>query len=172
MTLCEGVDREMGERVDKILRAGTTGIFAVMAEDRVSKYQSCLRRGVPIGRQRKSVGQEPQLYRAACNSPSKEISVMRCSTRSRASSTTSGSRSFALPAGHKPISAKWVCSWKANHLGEVTQEEILLGAWGFMQREGLDYLDAFSPTPVPSSIRMIAPTVLQRDWTVSRWDIE
>lgn len=45
-------------------------------------------------------------------------------------------------------------------------------AWGFMRCERLDYLDTFSPIPVPSSIRMMASTVLQRHWTLNLCDIE
>lgn len=73
MTLCAEVDKDMGERIDKDLRAGTKVIYAVMAEDRVSKYQYCLRRCHPIVKQRKSVGHEPQLCRAVCSASNKEI---------------------------------------------------------------------------------------------------
>lgn len=41
-----------------------------------------------------------------------------------------------------------------------------------MQHEGLDYLDMFSPTTVPSAIRMIATLALQREWTPNYRDIE
>jgi len=77
----------------------------------------------------------------------------------------------APPAGRRPT-AKWVYSWKVNHLGEVTRGKARLVARGFMQRAGIDYLTTFSPTPVPSSIRMIATSALQRDWTLNHWDVE
>lgn len=41
-----------------------------------------------------------------------------------------------------------------------------------MQREGLDYLDIFSPTPILSATRMIATIALHHDWTINHWNIE
>lgn len=52
-----------------------------------------------------------------------------------------------LPAGHRQISAKWVYSWKANHLGEVNWGKARLVARGFVKRRDLDLRDAFFPTP-------------------------
>lgn len=60
-----------------------------------------------------------------------------------------------------------------HYLGEVFRAKARLVARGFMLRERVDYLETFSPTPVPSSVRIIAVTVLQRDWTMNHYrDIE
>lgn len=48
------------ERVDKDLGAGTKAFYTIMTEDRISNYQSSLRDGRPIGKQRKSAEQESQ----------------------------------------------------------------------------------------------------------------
>ena len=45
-------------------------------------------------------------------------------------------------------------------------------AKGFLQREGTDALESFSPTPVPSSIRIIVITALERGWVLNHWEIE
>ena len=172
VTLCEEVDKEMVERVDRDLRTGTKVFYAMLADDRIGKYQAGLQRGGPIGKQRKSVEQEPQTYKGACVSPNKSIWADAMKREFKGLVDNDTFESAALPSGRRPITAKWVYSWKVNHRGEVTRGKARLVARGYMQREGLDYLATFSPTPVPSSIRMIATSALQRDWPLNHWDIE
>lgn len=56
--------------------------------------------------------------------------------------------------------------------GGVVQGASRLVAKGFLQKEGVTFLETFLPTPVPSSIRIIAVIALQCDWSLSHWDIE
>lgn len=81
--------------------------------------------------------------------------------------------SAAFPVGHRSVTAKWVYSWKANQLaGRQYPREGASGGPGFIQREKLDYLDKFSPTPVPSPVLIATTTALQQDWNLNHWDIE
>lgn len=74
----------------------------------------------------------------------------------------------AHSAGHKSTSAPWVySSKKPNHLVEIILGKARLLTRGFMLRESLDYLDTLL-----SSIRMIANTALNRNWTLNYCDIE
>jgi hypothetical protein len=50
-----------------------------------------------------------------------------------------------LPAGHRPITMKWVFKLKKNEAGEVVKHTTRLIARGFVQQEGIDYDDAFVP---------------------------
>jgi hypothetical protein len=50
-----------------------------------------------------------------------------------------------LPAGHRPITMKWVFKLKKNEAGEVVKHTTRLIARGFVQQEGIDYDDAFAP---------------------------
>lgn len=78
-----------------------------------------------------------------------------------------------LAAGRRPICAKWAFAWKRNQVGYVARGKAQLGAKGFLQKEGMDFLGTFSPKPVISSIRTIAIAALLRcDWVFNRWDIE
>lgn len=81
-------------------------------------------------------------------------------------------RSCRQNGGLSSLSA-WVFAWKHNHVvGEVVPWKTRLVATGFLQKEGVELLETFSPTPVPSSIRMIAIAALQRDWVLNHWDID
>jgi hypothetical protein len=48
------------------------------------------------------------------------------------------------PAGHRPISLKWVFKLK-DEKGAVIKHKAWLVARGFTQQEGIDYDDAFAP---------------------------
>jgi hypothetical protein len=54
-----------------------------------------------------------------------------------------------LPAGHQPITLKWVFKLKKDELGAVTKHKARLVARGFVQQEGVDYDDAFAPVARP-----------------------
>ena len=49
------------------------------------------------------------------------------------------------PAGHRPISLKWVFKLKKDETGAVIKHKARLVARGFIQQEGFDYDDAFAP---------------------------
>ena len=49
------------------------------------------------------------------------------------------------PAGHRPISLKWVFKLKKDETGAVIKHKARLVARGFIQQEGFDYDDAFPP---------------------------
>lgn len=166
VTLCPEVERKLAESFGRDIRAGTKILYALMAEDRVSTYQSRLRRDRPIGNQRKSVEQEPQSFRAAYTCPNKGISVEAIQRTFQGLIDNDTYESADLPAGRGPTTAKLVYLWNANNLDEVNRGKARLVARGYTPRVGLDYLDSFSQTPVPSSIRLISPSTLQRDWTL------
>ena len=172
MTLCAELDKGVDDGVEEDPLAGTEEFYALLGDDRLSKNHAGLQRGGPIGMQRKSIEQEPLTYRAACCSPNKDMwaDAMRREVKVLINNDTF--ESAVAPAGRRPIPAKWIYAWETNHLVEITRGKARLVARGFMQREGLDYLDTFSPTPVPSSIQMIATTALQCEWTLNHWDIE
>ena len=76
-----------------------------------------------------------------------------------------------LPAGHRPISLKWVFKLKKNELGAVIKHKARLVARGFVQQEGIDYDDAFAPVARMESFRVVA-LAAQEGWRVHHMDVK
>jgi hypothetical protein len=50
-----------------------------------------------------------------------------------------------LPHGHRVITLKWVFKLKRDEVGAIIKHKARLVARGFLQREGIDFDDAFAP---------------------------
>ena len=50
-----------------------------------------------------------------------------------------------LLGGHHPITLKWVFKLNKDEQGAMIKHKARLVARGFVQQEGIDYDDAFSP---------------------------
>jgi hypothetical protein len=70
-----------------------------------------------------------------------------------------------LPAGHRPISLKWVFKLKKDEKGLVTRHKARLVARGFVQQEGIDYDEAFTPMARMESVQVLA-LAAQEGWKV------
>ena len=60
-----------------------------------------------------------------------------------------------LPEGHRPVGSKWVFKVKKNADGPISRCKARLIAQGFSQREGLDYIETFSPVVRSESIPLV-----------------
>ncbi|CAM9939060.1 unnamed protein product, partial [Ascophyllum nodosum] len=58
-----------------------------------------------------------------------------------------------LPEGEKVIGSRWVLSYESNKDGNITKTKARLMAKGFMQREGVNYLQTSAPTPAGASVK-------------------
>jgi hypothetical protein len=76
-----------------------------------------------------------------------------------------------LPDGHRPITLKWVFKLKKDELGAVIKHKARLVARGFVQQEGIDYDDAFTPVVRMESIRVLA-LAAQEGWQVHHMDVK
>jgi hypothetical protein len=61
-----------------------------------------------------------------------------------------------LPRGHRPITLKWVFKLKRDEAGAIIKHKAQLVARGFVQREGIDFDDAFAPMARMESVRLLA----------------
>ena len=66
-----------------------------------------------------------------------------------------------LPDGHRPITLKWVFKLKKDELGAVIKHKARLVARGFIQQEGIDYDDAFTPVARMESVHVLLTLVAQ-----------
>ena len=55
----------------------------------------------------------------------------------------------------KPIELKWVYKVKKNECGNVVKHKARLVAKGFMQREGIDFEEVFTPVAQIDSVRLL-----------------
>jgi hypothetical protein len=77
----------------------------------------------------------------------------------------------SLPASHWPITLKWVYKLKKDELGTVIKHKARLVARGFVQQEGMDYDDAFTPVAHMESVRVLA-LAAQEGWRIHHMDVK
>jgi hypothetical protein len=77
-----------------------------------------------------------------------------------------------LPRGHCTITLKWVYKLKRDEVGAIIKHKARLVARGFLQREGIDFNDAFSPVAQMESVRLLLALAAQEGWRVHHMDIK
>jgi hypothetical protein len=60
-----------------------------------------------------------------------------------------------LPRGHRAITLKWVFKLKRDEVSAIIKHKTRLVARGFLQREGIDFDDAFAPVARMESVRLL-----------------
>jgi hypothetical protein len=60
-----------------------------------------------------------------------------------------------LPTDHHPIGLKWVYKVKKDEQGRIVKHKAWLVAKGYMQRQGVDYEEAFTLVARMESMRLI-----------------
>ncbi|KAK2440388.1 putative mitochondrial protein [Trifolium repens] len=77
-----------------------------------------------------------------------------------------------LPAGKKAIAVKWVFKLKLNPDGSVAKYKARLVARGFLQREGLDYSEVYSPVARIETVRLVVALANARNWPMYHLDVK
>jgi hypothetical protein len=76
-----------------------------------------------------------------------------------------------LPRGHSVITLKWVFKLKMDEAGAIVKHKARLVARGFVQREGFDFDDTFTPVARMESVRLLFALASQEGWRVHHMDV-
>jgi hypothetical protein len=76
-----------------------------------------------------------------------------------------------LPRGHRVITLKWVFKLKRDEVGAIIKHKARLVARDFLQREEIDFDDAFAPVARMESVRLLT-LAAQEGWRVHHMDIK
>jgi Reverse transcriptase (RNA-dependent DNA polymerase) len=69
------------------------------------------------------------------------------------------------------VGCKWVYKTKHRSDGTVERYKAQLVAKGYIQEEGLDYTDTFSPVIKPTTIRLILTIVVTHNWPIRQLNV-
>ncbi|CAL5421506.1 unnamed protein product [Camellia sinensis] len=76
-----------------------------------------------------------------------------------------------LPPSKHSIGCKWVFKIKRNSDGTVARHKARLVAKGFLQQQGVDFQDTFSPMAKQPTIRILLCFALHHHWPLKQLDI-
>ncbi|KAK2402146.1 putative mitochondrial protein [Trifolium repens] len=77
-----------------------------------------------------------------------------------------------LPSDKKAIDVKWVYKAKQNPEGKIIKYKARLVVKGFLQRQGLDYDEVFSPVARHETIRLVIALACSRRWPLFHLNVK
>jgi hypothetical protein len=77
-----------------------------------------------------------------------------------------------LPRGHHVITLKWVFKLKRDEAGVIIKHKAHLVARDFMQRQGIDFNDTFTPVAQIESVRLLFALAAQEGWRVHHMNVK
>ena len=75
-----------------------------------------------------------------------------------------------LPKGRKALTSRVVYRQKVNKEGKITKLKARLVVRGFLQVEGIDYIDTFASTTIPLTWRILLTLAAINDWEIEQID--
>ena len=75
-----------------------------------------------------------------------------------------------LPKGRKPLNSRVVYRQKVDKEGNITKFKARLVVKGFMQIEGVDYLETFASTTIPPTWRILLALAAINNWEIEQID--
>ena len=77
-----------------------------------------------------------------------------------------------LPKGRKLVWYKWIYHTKYAIDGSIDKHKAHLVAKGFLQVEGIDYIETFSPIAKMNSIYLVISLVASQGWPIFQIDVK
>ena len=76
------------------------------------------------------------------------------------------------PEGKLVVTSKWI--YKIKHVVDVSIEKYkeIFMAWGFSQKEGIDYEETFAPIARYTSIRSVLALATMMKWKIHQMDVK
>ena len=70
------------------------------------------------------------------------------------------------------VSSKWIYKTKHSSHDSIEKFKTRFSAWGFSQKEGIDYEETFSPVARYTSIRTIIGLASKMKWNLYQMDVK
>ena len=77
-----------------------------------------------------------------------------------------------MSSGHRAIGLKWVFKLKRNEEREVVKHKTRLVAKGYVQKQGVDFEEVFTPVARLESIDLLLAIVGHHSWEVHHMDVK
>jgi len=71
-----------------------------------------------------------------------------------------------------PIDVKWVFKLKLKPDGPVAKHKAMLVAKGFLQQQGIDYIEVFAPVARMETVRLVTAVASSKGWKMSQMDVK
>lgn len=78
----------------------------------------------------------------------------------------------SLPTGHKAIGLKWVYKLKKDSKGGIVKHKAHLIVKGYVQKQGVDYEEVFTPVTRLETVRLLLALVAKNGWEVHHLDVK
>ena len=75
------------------------------------------------------------------------------------------------PKGKLVVTSKWIYKIKHAVDGSIEKYKAIFVAWGFSQKEGIDYEETFAPMARYTSIRTILALAAVMKWKIHQMDV-
>lgn len=76
------------------------------------------------------------------------------------------------PKGKSVVSSKWLFKIKHAADGSIEKHKARFVAWGFSQKEGIDYDETFAPIARYTSVRTLLAIAAAKGWKVNQMDVK
>ena len=115
---------------------------------------------------------DPNSFKEAMNSEYSHKWIKAMEEELKSMSTNKVWDLVEIPEGAKKAGCKWVYKTKYDSKGKIERFKARLVAKGFTQREGIDYIETFSPVSKKDSFRIVMALVAHFDLELHQMDVK